>query len=146
MQLTGRSDYRRKAFTLIELIMVVVLIGVIAIFAMPNYSKAVNRSYEKAASNNLLIIYSVQKLRYNNGNNDYLPATGNTLDLGNINSQLGLSVIANGVTYECVNGSSGDNSSFACTATHTAFVLKVTEADPTVCCVGTCPTITTVCS
>jgi prepilin-type N-terminal cleavage/methylation domain-containing protein len=130
----------KKAFTLIELIIVVVLIGMMAMFVIPNFSKAVNKSYAKAAYNNLLIIYSAEKLYYNNGNNNYLPSTATTWNLTQINTGLNLSIIANGITYTCT-GTNG--TTFSCDAAYgSTFTLRITQAGPTTsCAAGTCPTV-----
>jgi len=131
-----------KAFTLVELLMVVCLIGVMAIFAVPNYTKAVSKSYEKSASNDLLIIYSAQKLIYNGGGS-YL-ACANTAA---INTNLSLSVLANGFNYSC---SLPTASTFNCKAIRTdnSFGVALTDSNSTVCCCPTytCPSIGTACA
>lgn len=123
-----------KGFTLIELMIVVTLIGIIAVFAIPNYTKSVAKSYEKTGSNNLLIMYSAQKLYKNNGN-----AYADAANVGDVNTNLNLNIIATGFTYAC----DGDAGGFECTAVKTGgggFTLKITDADSTVCCdAGTCP-------
>ena len=124
-----------KAFTLVELIMVVTIIGMMAVFVIPNYNKSVAKAYEKAASNNLLIIYAAQQNESNN-NNSYKAGA----NVGVINSNLGLSIIANNMDYVCTS----PGNSFTCTAARDdgSFTLTITNASPTVCCgAGTCPSI-----
>ncbi len=105
-----------KAFTLIELIIVVVLCGIVALFAIPNYNKSVMRSNERAAMNNLLLVYGAQWVRFNSGFNNFVPPTGAPITLANINSQLSLSIMDTGTVYQCANGTSATNSTFECTA------------------------------
>ena len=133
-----------KAFTIVELVMVVTLIGIMAIFAIPNYSKAVEKAHEKDASSNLSAIYAGQKIYFNNNNTYAAPASVNTT--ANINTTLGLGIIGNGVSYICPTGT---GAVFSCQANRDtgAYKLKVTESNPTPCCcaAGTCPSIVTVC-
>ena len=56
-----------KAFTLMELLIVVVCIGTVAAFAIPSYTKAVDKGYARAAVMNLAAIGAaeqVYKARY----------------------------------------------------------------------------------
>ena len=57
----------KNAFTLIELIVVVIITGIIASFAIPNYQKAMNKNYARDAVRNLYLIGASQqayKARY----------------------------------------------------------------------------------
>ena len=130
-----------KAFTIVELVMVVTLIGIMAIFAVPNYSKAVEKAHEKDASTNLSSIYAGQKIYFNN-NNTYVALAGTAA----INTTLGLGIIGNGVSYVCP---AGTGAAFSCQANRDtgAYKLKVTESNATPCCcvANTCPSIVTVC-
>lgn len=124
-----------RGFTLMELMIVVVIMGIIAAFSIPNYSKAVERSYERDGAVNLMAIYASQKIHYNS-ENTYV--TGK--DIASLNSALELGLIANGMKYAC-NASSVN---FDCTATrgNETFVLKVNKDTSNPCCAaGDCPTI-----
>lgn len=131
------------AFTLIELVMVVVIVGLMSIFAIPNYTKSVTKSYEKVASNNLLIIFAAQKLYYNNSfpNSTYAPPSA---DVTALNSNLGLSIIDPNLSYNCTStDAAAPYNDYSCYATRAAtFQFRITEAEPpTVCCctsVGAC--------
>ncbi len=131
---------RKSGFTLIELIMVVCIIGMMAIFVIPNYTKTVAKSYEKAAMNNLTIVFSAQKLKANNGAN--YQTAGNTAA---VNTNLSLGIIENGVTYSCPFATG--TTSFDCRATKGSFKIKVDQSTPTACCCDTftCTVATTAC-
>ncbi len=132
---------KSKAFTLVELMTVVTLIGAIAIFALPNYTKTVNRSYEKTASDTLQIILSAQELSKNNGDG-YLDTAVSTAD---VNTKLRLSIVeSDGFIYSC----DGDNAAVppivVCQAARAdgTYAVQIANTNTTVCCAaGTCPTL-----
>ena len=115
-----------KAFTIIELIIVVTLIGVMAAFAIPNYNKAIAKAYRKDATVNLQAIYAAQKIYFNTNGNYY---GGAGTDTASINLNLGLGIIeSGGTTYTCPTGGAG----FTCTASLSdGTTLTVTDTSPT---------------
>jgi prepilin-type N-terminal cleavage/methylation domain-containing protein len=122
-----------KAFTLIELMVVVVILGVVAGFAIPNYTKSVERSHRKDAESNLRMIHAAQQM-YAARNNDAYWTGGN---VGTINSNLQLHIVPNGKTYSCTGG----GATFSCTAVRGAWTVTVTQASTTPTCApsGSCP-------
>lgn len=50
------------AFTLIELIMVVVVVTILALIAIPNYSKSKNRALQKEAISNLKLMVAAERI------------------------------------------------------------------------------------
>ena len=108
-------------FTLIELITVVIIIGVIAAFAIPSYQTAIERTHRRDAETNLMNIHSANKI-YNSENNNYWPNTGVSQDVNAINSALKLSIIPNGMTYSCT----GTASTFTCTAVRNPSIYTIT--------------------
>ncbi len=99
----------RRAFTLMELLLVVVIIGVMAGFAIPNYGKTTRRMRARDATTALTMI--------SGGNVVYKARTGSNLSaspLSAINTALSLNIVANQATYEC--GATAN----ICTATSSA--------------------------
>jgi prepilin-type N-terminal cleavage/methylation domain-containing protein len=120
-----------KAFTLVELMLVLVVMGVIAGLALPEYNRSVERTQRKDAENQLMFIYSAQKM-YAARNNDLYwgPAVGATseLKLANINQNLGLNILANGKIFDCTVVNLGET--YTCTATRvggTGFTISITQ-------------------
>lgn len=137
----------KQGFTLMELLVVLVIVGVIAGLAFPKYSKSVELSHRKDAENQLILIHSAQKMYASRQSNHFYwgPASGATpeLKLASINQNLGLNILANGKQYNCVltNGEAG----FTCSAMRVggSFTVSITEDDispginPS--CSGSCP-------
>lgn len=128
-----------QAFTLTELLIAVFIIAVMAAFAIPNYTRAVERSHRRDAETQLTTIWSANQI-YRAQNGIFWPTT-NDQGLTDINNNLGLGIIPNGMTYEC----DGDGATFSCTAVRqpaSSFTITVTEAqisasNPS--CSGACP-------
>jgi prepilin-type N-terminal cleavage/methylation domain-containing protein len=122
---------RTKGFTLIEIIVVMVIIGILAALAIPNYNNMIQQGQATAARGNLITIYNAQKNYYLNpttGGNFYNSATGN--DLTNINAALGLSITDINFQYTCATAA---GPSYTCTATNVSdanLILTVTSGTP----------------
>ena len=128
----------KTAFTIMEIMVVVIILGVIAGFAIPNFSKSIERTHMTDAINQLQAIHSADQI-YFARTRAYWPATA-VNDVTAINTALSTNIIENGMAYNC----SGDGTSFTCTATRTGstFVVTVTEAplsDTNPACTGACP-------
>ena len=126
---------RILGFTLVELIMVVSLLGIMAVFTVPNYTKAVNNSNERAASNNLMILYSAQRYNLNVGNG-YQAAASNA----DLTANLNFTPLNDGFTYTCTNAPAN---TFTCIAVGATYTLGITSEQAVVCCgiAGGCPTL-----
>ena len=88
-----------------ELMIVVTVVGIIAAFAIPNYSKAVNKALAKTMVNDLRVIGVAQEgykaANGNSGDYFYQGVLGNSTQT-QLNQSLGLSLISpKGVVYSC---------------------------------------------
>lgn len=52
----------KKAFTLIEVMVVVIIIGILSALAMPSFNKSMNKAREKEARTILELIYNAEKV------------------------------------------------------------------------------------
>jgi type II secretion system protein G len=64
MEVLMHKIRNNKGFTLIELMIVVVIIGILAALAIPRFSKASDRAKEKEADGILKQIYTLQQTYY----------------------------------------------------------------------------------
>ena len=95
------KQQNNSAFTLTELMIAVVLVGLIAMFGIPSYTKAVNRAKEKDAISNLELIREAVRL-YMSREGGATPQ--NLSDTFKINAALYLNILGQeGNTYQCVN-------------------------------------------
>ena len=124
-------ESKNKAFTLVELTMVVVIMGIIAGFVLPNFQKSVVRGQVRQVRNNLMAIQAGQEM-YMARTGSYFGAAAN---LAAINTGLGLNLIsaASDITYSCLAG-------YSCSAVKTGswgFTMTVTQAVGTPTCTPT---------
>jgi len=132
-----------KAFTLIELIAVVIIVAVVAAFAIPNYTKTIERAHLKDATGNLIAVHAAQQVRFSE-QGKYWPESATTVDLASINTNLKLNIIAQGMTYTCTGDALG--STFTCDAVRSGsapYTVRATQAvlssgNPS-CISGACP-------
>jgi len=94
----------RKAFTLIELMLVIVIIGIMAAFFMPGFGKTLTRAKASDAMANLSLICGANAI-YKSKHGFNIAPTGTVTGVGAINSLLGLDLMPNGLTYSCASGS-----------------------------------------
>lgn len=80
-----------KAFTLIEIMTVVIIISILATLAVPPFVKTIEVSKGRLAKTNLKLIYSAEKI-YRNEHDTYYPNPAGPADLTGINQNLGLSL------------------------------------------------------
>jgi type IV pilus assembly protein PilE len=124
-------NFSAKAFTLIELMVVLIIVSIVAGFAIPNYTKSVERSHRKDAESNLQMVHAAQ-LMYSAKNNGAYWGPGN---LAALNTNLSLNIVANGKTYNCTGG----GNTYSCTAVKGAWTVTITDASTTPSCTGSCP-------
>lgn len=104
---------------------VVIIVGVIAAFAIPNYNKSIQKAHERDMLAQLTSIHAANLL-YRSYDGKYWNTRGEDKNMAQINSALTINIISSsGTTY---NYKSTDGSSYKATATWGACVLGVTEA------------------
>src|SRR3989339_556954 len=90
----------RKAFTMIEIVLVFVICGIMAGVGIPSFIKTITRTQARDARNNLIIIHTAQA-SYKAQNNSYLTA-GDLAAMNNAVTGLKLNLVATGGTvYVC---------------------------------------------
>ena len=143
------------AFTLLEVIVVMIIIGVVVGFAIPGFQGSINQGRANDAQNALLSIYSAQLSRNANGTGFYTASAScsasTVTDDGSLNSTLGISIVRNNSAF-CCTTVSGDGG-FTCYADLTSGGFKMRVVNTTVnltgkfdatgrnpiCFTGTCP-------
>lgn len=100
----GILKMKNKGFTLIELIIVIIILGILAAIAIPNYTNSIERRRGEACINNIRVILSAEKIFYIK-NQIYAPDTGGTINgINGINNQLNIDIQDNNFTYTIDNG------------------------------------------
>jgi general secretion pathway protein G len=109
----------KKAFTLVELMIVIVVIGILAGFGAANFSKSLGKAKARDAINNLTIIHAANMMyKARNGNNCTTDSVCATIaGINSMNGANSLNIIAGSTTYTCAN------SGTTCTATGTNFTI-----------------------
>ena len=140
-----REETMRKnlqGFTIMELLIVVILIGIIAAFAIPNYDRAIRKAHERDMEIQLMALHAANTIYRANMGTYWDTAGANEGNLATINTTLGINIIANAGTTYLYNGPAGGGS-FTASATWAVHTLQVTDAPidtagapPNPCCVG----------
>lgn len=124
-----RKKSSKKAFTLTEIMIVIIILGIMASLAIPQYQKTLARAHEKDAVRNLTLLHAAEQI-YRVQNGEYWPTSG-TPTIADINSNLKLNIIESGMTYSCQPGAT-PGSTFTCEAVRqapaTVFTVRVTQA------------------
>lgn len=131
-----------QGFTIMELLIVVILIGIIAAFAIPNYDRAIRKAHERDMEIQLMALHAASTIYRANMGTYWDTAGANEGNLATINDTLGINIIANAGTAYVYNGPVGGGS-FTAQANWDAYTLEVTDAPidtagvpPNPCCVG----------
>jgi len=142
----------KKGFSLIEITVAVIVLGVITAVAVPSYTSCVQQGAQQAAGNNIKIILAAQQNYYfTNSNYCINTNTGNNItcgDLNHINNSLHLNVVDQYYTYSCFSGNTPN--SVRCVATSLSGsgtcscngITFSTNCTPSVCnyaCTPVCP-------
>ena len=114
----------QNAFTLIELMVVVVVLAIIAGYGIPNYNKSQARVNERDGEYNLGTIASAMEM-YRMRNDGVYPL-GSALDnIGEINTTLYLGIIGQNIVYSCTS----DGTIFTCTANPDDYAWELDVSD-----------------
>ena len=118
-----KKIHYQSGFTIMEILITVLIVGIIAAFAIPNYGKSVDQTHRQDAIMQLSAIRTANQVYYAR-TSTYWPSTS-THPVGEINTNLSLSLIENGKTFNC----DGNGTTFTCSATRTgATTVTVTES------------------
>jgi len=88
---------QNRGFTLTEIMMVVIIIGILASIALVRYDRTLTQARERDASTQLKVIHAANVL-YHSRQGYYMP-TG-TGDLAAINQGMGLNILAKDLSYQ----------------------------------------------
>ncbi len=134
----------QKAFTILEILITVIILGIIAAFAIPNYTKSVSQTHLQDALAQLTAIRSANQIYYAK-TAMYWPNVAGTQDVSAINTKLSLNIIENAMTYRCDCAGACDGRAYSCTATASgsAYIVSVNQGPVTAtnpgCTSGACP-------
>jgi prepilin-type N-terminal cleavage/methylation domain-containing protein len=127
----------RKAFTIVEIVFVLIIVGVLAAFATPVFMTSIEQTKASTAQGNLLAIAAAEE-KYNEDYSSYctqttgnvIPCAGTAVEI-NTNLKLSVGVAGDPFTYNCTSGAP-----YTCTAQDGATVtLTLTPgAQPPVTC------------
>ncbi|HOY09884.1 MAG TPA: type II secretion system protein [Candidatus Omnitrophota bacterium] len=135
------NSRKYKAFTIVELIVVVVVMGAIAGFAIPNYTRSVENAHYQDAVLQLKAIHSAQQI-YKARSGQYWPTDGSTHYAYDMNNDLNLNLIEDGITFSCASAAPATGFSCQAERTGSSFTVTIDQAalsssNPS--CTGNCP-------
>ena len=82
---------RTEGMTLLEILAIIIIIGILAAIALPNFAPVREKVLDKEASASLKLIQAAEKI-YRLETDFYYPHTGTKTDQGEINQNLKLSL------------------------------------------------------
>jgi len=117
----------RRGFTLIELMMVVIVVGILASMALPQYTKTKERTYWREAQDILGAIYAGEQTYFTGNNSYYAPGTWSTIFMDNPNgaTPVTLSVPSAAATTFTASAARGDGRCMTVNETRTWNVLPL---------------------
>ncbi len=121
-------------FTLIEVMVVMVILGIMAAVAIPRYQATREKAYDREALSVLRLIRAANR-QYYGAAEHYFPAAGSITDINHINTNMTLDLNENLWNYTITNTGAGGFQIIAQRAART-WVLNSDETTPT--CSGTC--------
>ncbi|MBF0484972.1 MAG: type II secretion system protein [Candidatus Omnitrophica bacterium] len=111
----------KKGFSLAEVMVVLVTVGIIAAYGIPNFGKAMTRAQARSAISNLQLIYSAQQLYF--ARQGVYVAEATTAAINGMLGNNSLNIVqTGGTTYSCQIAAAPAT----CTAANAAFNVVVT--------------------
>lgn len=119
----------RRAFSMIEILIVVIIVGILSSLAIYNFGPAKEKTADKEASSCLKLLQAAEKTYYLENGSAYYPSSGSITDISLINQNLHVSlrtdttrlwdytVKSNGCTQATRNGGDSRNWYLAITDT-----------------------------
>jgi len=133
----SKGSYSLAGFTLLELIVVIIIVGILSSLGMANLSTFKKKTLEKEVKANLILIRGAEKI-YRMETGDYYPSSG-SVTTSDINTNLKLALSTTNWSYGVVAGFTACGKS-AADATNCWCITNLTE-DPATCVCSTsgCP-------
>jgi len=103
-----------RGFTLLELLIVVIVIGILATLAIPSYNRSKEQALGKEALTNLRLIAAAEKI-YRMETTTFWPSAGTSWSLAEINSNLRLYLTTTNWTWS-ITGAIGPPPTFTASA------------------------------
>ena len=122
---------RAKAFTLIEILLVLVIVGILAAIAIPNLRTSIEQTNAQTAQNNLYAVAGAQSRYYEEFLSYCTVTMGSVIPCGDTNANLNTNL-------HLQLGTAGDSFSYSCSSVPAAGGCSV----PTYQCTATDPTDT----
>jgi prepilin-type N-terminal cleavage/methylation domain-containing protein len=88
-----RMSLMKNGFTVLEIVIVIVILGLMAALAVPAYNKAKETAFDNQAKSDLKLIISSER-NYKYEMTYYYPSSGSVTDINAINNNLSLTLSA----------------------------------------------------
>jgi len=107
----------KRGFTMIEIILVMIVVGVLAAVAIPSYQSSIWVANMQAGENNLRAIAAAEQKYYEDHGQYYISPTGPSNDTGiSTNLSLSMGAESSGLNYLCITA----GNAYGCTASSSA--------------------------